>query len=113
MVFVDVRIPSSSHQQPHTLNYVVLTEQKLIHLPNLTTDIVRPVPPGAERPLQVTARVQRLGPDLLLHVPAAEPGQHVLARAPHALAPDPVVEDVVHPRRVGFVDVCVEEGGAC
>ena len=61
--------------------------------------------------LQVTARVQRLGPHLLLHV-TPEPRHHVRGGAPHPLAPDLVVEDVVHGPRVHFVDVGVDEGGS-
>ncbi len=61
--------------------------------------------------LQVTARVQRLGPHLLLHVPP-EQRHHVRGGAPHPLAPDLVVEDVGHGPRVQFVDVGVDEGGS-
>ncbi len=60
--------------------------------------------------LQMATRVQRLGPNLLLHVPA-EPGHHVLRRAPHPLTPDNQVENVGHRRRVHFVRVGVQERG--
>ena len=47
-------------------------EQKLVHPPHLRAH-GRRLPPGAKGPpLQMAARVQRLGPDLLLHVPAAQ-----------------------------------------
>lgn len=81
--------------------------QKLVHPPNLLAHVAQ-VPPGAKRVLQMAARVQHLGPDLLLHVPA-ELLYHVFCFPPHALAADLVVEHLVHFRRVCFVHVCVQE----
>ena len=72
---------------------------------------VGPVPPRAKGVLEVAARVQRLGPDLLLDV-AAEAGDGRLGGAPHALAAELVVEDVVERRGVQLVDVGVQEGGS-
>lgn len=59
--------------------------------------------------LQMTARVERLRPHLLFHVPS-EPLHHGLGFAPHPLAPEFVVENVVHFRRVQFVRFGVQEG---
>ena len=56
----------------------------------------------------MTPRVQRLGPNLLLHVPS-EALHHLLRLPPHPLAADLVVEHVVHGRRVQFVRVGVQE----
>ena len=62
----------------------------------------------------MTARVERLGPDLLLHVPPAEEAVGgFLLGAPHALADDDVVEGIGEGGGVGFEDVGVEEGGGC
>ena len=82
--------------------------QKLVHPADVPAHmrLVLPRPKGM---LQMTARVQRLGPDLLFHVPA-EAADHLLGFAPHALAPDLVVEEVRHLRRVRFVGVGVQEG---
>ena len=87
-------------------------EQKLVHPPNLRAH-GRRVPPGAEGPLlQVTARVQRLGPHLLLHVPASEePVGRLLLGAPHPLAGYDVVERVGELGGVRFENVGVQEGG--
>lgn len=59
--------------------------------------------------LQVTPGVQRLGPNLLLHVPA-EALHHRLCLPPHPLVLGLNVENVVHGRRVQFVRVGVQEG---
>lgn len=56
----------------------------------------------------MTPRVQRLRPHLLFHIPS-EPLHHRLRFAPHALAPDFVVEMVAHLRRVQLVRVGVQE----
>ena len=64
----------------------------------------------------MAARVQGLGPDLLLHAPAAEAGVGgFLLGAPEALADGDVVEGVGELGGVGFENVGVEEGrgGGC
>ena len=60
----------------------------------------------------MAACIQRLGPHLLLHVPAAEvPVGGFLLGAPHALAEHDVVEGVGELGGVRFENVGVEEGG--
>ena len=83
--------------------------QKLIHPPDPLTDLGG-VRPGGKRLPQMTARVERLGPDLLLDV-AAEAGEGGGGGSPHALAADAVVEGVGDGGGVEAVDVGVEEGG--
>lgn len=64
--------------------------------------------PRTESMLQMTSRVQRLGPNLLLQVPA-EALHHLLRLPPHPLAPDFRIPDAVHCRRVQFVRIGVQE----
>ena len=58
--------------------------------------------------LQMTSRVQRLGPNLLLQVPP-EALHHLLRLPPHPLASDFIVPNAVHCCRVQFVRVGVQE----
>ena len=92
----------------YTLSLSFSIKQKFINPPNPPAH-VRPVAPRAKRPLQMTPRVQRLGPHLLLHVPP-EHRDRFFPGAPHALAAEGIGEDAVHFRGVGGYGVCVEEG---
>lgn len=81
--------------------------QKLICPADLLAH-TRLILPRAERVLQMAARVERLGPDVLLHIPS-ESRHHLLRVAPHPLTPEFVVENVVHGRRVQLIRVGVQE----
>ena len=59
----------------------------------------------------MAARVERLGPDMLLQIPS-EPRHHLLRITPHALAPEFVVENVVQGRGIQLIRVGVQERGS-